>query len=332
MTVARTNLSENVLKEWEKNVPSQQLGDKCRRKNVRLKEAAAFAEERFDQLKKGTDFQNLEIKFHIHKNRAQRILKMGVQKKIFFAPRRTNPQMYYPESRHYGVIEYINKENVLKDTTGIKHSKYPLSSCLEYQKAQSFLDIMVSLQATPLKIHKIVVGMLLDRDSYDIINVNPWKGNLGRLQTERIDNTEVKYVFYKNGRVVFHVVCTNRPFEMETDEDLAILYSFFGQVRDRIESQISDPRGRIVPHVTKWILQQCDFNKDLPITDKAQLTLPDIQLSTAYEIFRLYVKNIEGNANYRCEETVQVNQFLLPYLASAIIAFTKSIAFIKLEN
>ncbi len=62
-------------------------------------------------------------------------------------------------------------------------------------------------------------------------------------------------------------------------------------------------------------MEQYDFNKDVPITDKAQMTLPDIQLSTAFETFRLYVKNLEGEANYRCEASLQVNKALPQYLA-----------------
>ena len=61
--------------------------------------------------------------------------------------------------------------------------------------------------------------MFLDEDSYDLIGAKPWKGNLGELQTERVDNTEVKCVFYKNGKLVLHVVCSNRPFKIETEED-----------------------------------------------------------------------------------------------------------------
>ena len=160
--------------------------------------------------------------------------------------------------------------------------------------------------------------MFLDEDSYDLIGAKPWKGNLGILQKERIDNTEVKCVFYKNGKLVLHVVCSNRPFKLETEEDVAILCSYFGQVRDRIEYQISDPRGRIVPPITKWILKQCEFNKDVPITDEAQLTLPDIQLSTAFQTFRLYVKNLEGKAHARCESLVKVDQPLVKFMESNI--------------
>jgi len=77
---------------------------------------------------------------------------------------------------------------------------------------------------------------------------------------------------------------------------------------------ISDPHGRIVLPITTWILNQCDFNKDIPLSDESQITLPDIQLKSAFGVFRLYVKNLDGKAYYRCEDSRVVNQPLIPYL------------------
>ena len=56
----------------------------------------------------------------------------------------------------------------------------------------------------------------------------------------------------------------------------------------------------------------------MPITDKAQLTLPDIQLSTAFQTFRLYVKDLQGNAHARCESLVKVDQPLVKFMKSNI--------------
>lgn len=321
-----------------KNGPSHHLDHVvCGTKRIGKKDLVVFGEELFDKRKEGITFETLTRRYQIGKSRAQRILKRGVQGHLFFTPTRTNPQKYYPESRRYAMVEYLNNKGmVLKETTGTTHTthtsptsnirgtncntntNYPLSSCLEYQKANHLLDIMISLSFSPMLVHKLVVEMFLDEDSYDLIGVKPWKGNLGILQKERIDNTEVKCVFYKNGKLVLHVVCSNRPFKLETEEDVAILCSYFGQVRDRIEYQISDPLGRIVPPISKWILKQCEFNKDVTITDEAQITFPDMQLSTTFQTFRLYVKDLEGKAHARCESLVKVNQPLVQFLESNI--------------
>lgn len=177
---------------------------------------------------------------------------------------------------------------------------------------------MNNLTFRPLLIHKIILKMSIDPTCYELIKTAPWKGNLGRSYSDPIENKLVTYTYYRNGKVKMHVACSNNPFRLETDDYLAILYSFFGQVRDRLEYQISDPHGRLVPEITKWILEQCDFNKDVPVTEKAQVTLPDIQLSTLFETFRLYIKNLHGEANYRCEVSQQVDQLLPQYLALTI--------------
>jgi hypothetical protein len=286
------------------------------RKNIPLKEIINFSVNNFDKWKKGTNYSMLEGEFHTSKRKSQRMLKRGVQQRLLFTPKRTNPQLYYPQSRHFEVVKFLN--NVPKETTGTTNSKQALTNCLELQRANSFLEVMVNLRKIPLGIHRIQVETFVDKDSYSIIDGTPYKGNLGIMQLERIDNAEVKFVYYRNGKVAIDVACSNRPFKIENDKDVTILCSFFGQVRDWLEAHVRDPKGRIVPQITEWILKQCDFNKDAPITDYAQITLPDIQLSTALQTFRLYVKNLKGNAYYRCESSLQINQFLPEYLSATI--------------
>ena len=69
----------------------------------------------FDKRKEGITFRNLADKCGIGKTRAQKILKVGVQKHLFFTPRRTNPQRYYPESRHYAVVDFTKVSYEEKD-------------------------------------------------------------------------------------------------------------------------------------------------------------------------------------------------------------------------
>lgn len=274
-----------------------------------------FVEQRFDLCKKGTNFENIVVEFGTGKSRAQTILKRGKQKELFFTPVRKNPQEYFPTSKRFEVIEYINNQkNVPKDTTGTEHFNSPLSYALEKQKADTFLEALLLSKYISRAIHKLQVELvidklkLLDNDYYDTISNREWPGNRAKVREEFIDERKITYAYYRNKRIVISVSCSNKPFRIETDADLIILYSFFGQLRDRLENHIADPRGRLVPQISTWILKQCDINKDVPITDKAQVTLPDIQISTAFRVFRLYVKNLEGQPYYRCEESRQVNQ------------------------
>ena len=62
----------------------------------------------------------------------------------------------------------------------------------------------------------------------------------------------------------------------------------------------------------EWVLKACDLNKDVEIDDKAQLTLPDIQLKYADTVFRQYVKCLHDKAVYRSEESLTLNLPLLP--------------------
>jgi hypothetical protein len=71
---------------------------------------------------------------------------------------------------------------------------------------------------------------------------------------------------------------------------VSALFAFLGQVRDRFLYHVSDIRERHVLPLLNWILKQCDLNKDVEISDIAQLTFPDIQLKSADRVLRLMSK------------------------------------------
>jgi hypothetical protein len=100
------------------------------------------------------------------------------------------------------------------------------------------------------------------------------------------------------------IACSNNPFKLETDEDEIILFSFLGQVRDRLLYVLNDPRERAVPSIMEWHLSECDINKDIEISDMTQLSSIDIQIKYADRVFRQYVKSLHDKAVYRCEESL----------------------------
>ena len=283
--------------------------------------------------KMGITIMDVMTNFACTKYRAQRKLKYTHSSGVLFTAgdltsgleltpnfKNKRPQRYYATAIRSDIIEKLkdDNKNVCLSTTVPRHSRHPLSNCLDYEKATNLLEVMLMLPWKPLHIHKIQIELPLDKECYDLISGVQWKGNLGRCMEEFIDNTHVKYVYYKKGKVSVYIECSNKPFKIENDNDLAVLYSLLGQIRDRLQFHVSDPRGRITPNITTWILKQCDFNKDAPITEKAQIILPDIQLSSAIETFRIYVKNLAGDTFYRCEDSRQVNQPLVSYLNSTI--------------
>ncbi|MFL6404724.1 MAG: hypothetical protein ACJ71M_14755, partial [Nitrososphaeraceae archaeon] len=84
-----------------------------------------------------------------------------------------------------------------------------------------------------------------------------------------------------------------------------------GRVYDRLLYLLSDVRENIVPSIMNWRLIQCDINKDIEVSDRMQITLPDIQLESADRVFRLYVKSLHEKAVYRCEESLTANSLPL---------------------
>ena len=317
--------------EQQKNGPVELLGQIYgKRKYLKLQEVILFAEEYFDKTKKGINFSLLQKKFDVSKLKAQKVLKKSRANQLLFTPKNTKPQLYYPKSRRFEVVEYVSKEKSGPiDTTGatlldtnnlLPANTNSIFDSIQNQKGNNFLESLVQLQLPlrPLQIHKIQIETTIDAEYYNLIQSESWKINHVKHKEERIDNKLVTYIYHKNGKVLIDIACSNNPFKIQTEEDLLLLYSFIGQVRDRFENQISDPSGRLVPQITNWILKQCDINKDIPITDVGQITLPDIQLKTAFGVFRLYVKNLEGKAHYRCEDSRVVNQPLREFLNSNI--------------
>ena len=126
-----------------------------------------------------------------------------------------------------------------------------------------------------------------------------------RSHEEIIGRRHVRYILSSNGTIQIAIRSNNSPFRLEIELDESILFSFLGQVKDRLLYLLSDVKELVVPPITEWILIQCDVNKDVKIDEKGQLTLPDIQLKYADRVFREYVKIIQGKAYCRVEESVK---------------------------
>lgn len=101
---------------------------------------------------------------------------------------------------------------------------------------------------------------------------------------ERIGRRYVRYIISPNGTVQVFVTSNDAPFKLESEEDEIVIFSFFGQVKDRLPYILGDVNELVVPPIMEWILIQCDLNKDIKIDEKAQVTLPDIQLKYAQRV------------------------------------------------
>jgi hypothetical protein len=149
---------------------------------------------------------------------------------------------------------------------------------------------------------------------YSDIQKNCLKYNRAKQHEEKIGKGVVKYLVYPNGKVMVLVACSNNPFKLEDEADESILYSFLGQVRDRLLYLVTDPQERIVPPIIKWVLTGCHINKDITVTDMLQLSAVNIQLKEADRVFRLYIKSLGDKAVYRVEESVKMRSYLVDVL------------------
>ncbi len=305
-----------------RNVPLEELGHILgRRKYIRRRNIEDLAKERTS---KGITWEDIRDKFSCSKDEAQRKLKNLYLSGVLFTAqylidqgldlppsfRNQKPQRYYARSIKAVIIEEIKKElkNVLIQPTGVTHSKTPLSNTLELQQAQSFLEVLCLLGRHPLYIHKLHLQLSVAPEYYQtsttITALPETERNKGKQHLERMARADVNFVVYPNGKVMISIACSNNPFKLQTDEDEIILFSFLGQVRDRLLYVLNDPRERAVPSIMEWHLSECDINKDIEISDMMQLSSIDIQLKYADRVFRQYVKSLHDKAAYRCEESL----------------------------
>ena len=285
------------------------------RSNIKSKEVEQLATEKFNGSKKGITFRDMTEVFHVPKKRAQRKLKnccetesFPSKEKILFAPEKRRPQQYYPKCLKAEVKEYLLKRRIVPvQPTGVTHSASPLFNAIQVQKAQYFLDILIQLPFVPAYIHKLLLALSIDKEYYSTLQHESAPRNKAKLYEEYIGKTLTTYTYSPNGTVEVAVRCSDNPLKLETDDDVNILFSFFGQVKDRMLYHLADPRERMVPPTVCWRLMQCDVNKDIEITDKTQFTLPDIQLIHAGRIFRAYVKLLGDRTVCRAEESLKVD-------------------------
>jgi hypothetical protein len=290
-----------------------------------------IAVEKFKSCGLGITFEDIQVRFHVKKPRAQRSLKHFHDNGVLFTAQslisqgifllqNTNPQQYFPNCIRAEIIENLNKRNsVLVEPTGVSLQKRSLnqgssskraSSSLENQKGQSFLDVLIQLQYVPLHIHKLQLMLHLDKEYYNHLPQNEGHINRAKRHEEHIGTRHVSYTLSPNGTIEIGVKSSDTPFKLQTDDDELAIFSFLGQVRDRFLYLVRDPKERHVPSIMDWVLKQCDLNKDIEVNDKAQVTLPDIQLKTAARVFRIYMKSLQGRAVCRAEESLRLDLVL----------------------
>jgi hypothetical protein len=287
------------------NTTSLNLASEARRKAGIEK----IAVEKFSSSGFGITYSDIQKEYSIRKKQAQRTLKYFHEKKVLFTARdligqgidlleNKKPQQFFPVCKKAEIIEKLKKRKSRYDALEFR----PLSNSdlLEEMKAQTFMDVLILLPYSLIYVHKLQL----------ILKINKHQIKEIKSHEEIIGRRHVRYVLSANGTVQIAIKSNDTPFRLETELDVSIIFSFFGQVRDRLLYLLGDIKELVVTPVTEWTLVQCDVNKDIEIDDKAQITLPDIQLKYADRVFREYVKIIQGKAYYRMEESLKLNELL----------------------
>lgn len=308
------------------NTFSLDLGHNHRHKNIVETSIVEKAVAKYRASGFGIKYTNVMNEFLVTKDQAQRSLKHFHCKGVLFTARdllgqgidlleNKNPQQYFPTCIKAEILENLKKRKGIYDdppgitilSTVFPSRKHALANVLEYQKAQILLGFLGLLPYKPPFIHKLQLMLRINRRFY--AEMREMKGTK-KIETyeEIIGRRHVKYTLSSNGTIQIAIRSNDTPFKLESEADVSIIFSFFGQVRDRLLSLYGDPKEQFVPSVMEWILKQCDLNKDIEIDGKAQLTLPDIQLTHMDRVFRQYVKIMNGKAYYRAEESLKLDE------------------------
>jgi len=344
---------ENVQLDSKLSVLDRQVAHitiGCRR--ITRKTIEDLAIEKYRLCGKGITIKEVQERFSLRKAKVQRSLKHFHRNRTLFTAgdlnsqgiyliQNTNPQQYFPAAIKADILENLKKRSSVhvrptgSNLSNLSHISNhsncgnALSNALENQKAQSFLDVLIHLPFVPLHIHKLQLMLSMDKKYYQTLTNKAEPINRSKRHEENIGRRHVTCTFSPKGRVEIAIRSSDKPFKLEYDDDLAILFSFSGQVRDRLIYLVPDIRERGVPQITEWILKECDLNRDVEIDEKCQMYLPDIQLKYAGQVFRMYIKSLHDRSVCRVEKSLTLD---LP-LARALDSITSPVkAMTELKN
>lgn len=102
--------------------------------------------------------------------------------------------------------------------------------------------------------------------------ITQWIGNANG------GSMSLKFTIYPNGTVMIYLSCSENPFRLKFEDDISTIMTFLGRIEERLRNLLSDRRSIIASPVNKWILKNCDVNKDIEIDSLTQLSLTNMQM------------------------------------------------------
>jgi len=251
------------------------------------------------------------------KKQAQIILKYYLRKGILFTLSDRRPQIYFPSYLRSEILKNQMQKNipVYPIVVGFPNTKQPLSQCIDYMSYHTLEGyVLPLLSEAPLLVHNLHFKTKIIPGCYSELNLPSYRRNQGKHLEEIIGNTKIDYVLYSSGSVVIHTACSNYPFKIETEEDRLRLIGYFGQIRAGLINLLHDRHERIVPNISEWEVTECDFNKDIKISDYFHMTALKVRVKHLDHLLGLYVKTMGQDTVFRVEETkhprVRITDFI----------------------
>jgi hypothetical protein len=234
------------------------------------------------------------------KRQAQNILKHHHRKGTLFTISDKRPQVYFPSCLRSEITKRELQKNTPIDPIGVgllptthlgTRSKLPLSQCIEFMSYYTLEGyVLPLLSEAPLLVHNLAFKITIIPECYSELNLPSYRRNAGKQHEEIIGHTKVDYILYSSGTVVIHTTCSNCPFKVENDR--LKLVAFFGQIRAGLINLLNDSHERIVPSISEWEVTECDFNKDVKISDFFHMTSMKIRIKHLDHLLGIYVKAI----------------------------------------
>jgi hypothetical protein len=284
-----------------------------------------IARDEYRKNGKGLTYVSL-LNIGIAKNmrQAQCILKYHLKKGTLFTLSDRRPQIYYPSYLRSEILKRELQKNTPIGPIGVGlsptsysaiRSKQPLSQCIEYMSYYTLEGyVLPLLPEAPLLVHNLTFKTKITPECYSELKLPSYRKNHGKYYEEIISNTKVDYVLYSSGTVVIHTTCSNYPFKVETEEDRLKLVGYFGQIRAGLINLLNDRHERIVSDISEWEVTECDFNKDIKISDYFHMTALKVRIKHLDHLLGLYVKAMGPDTVLRVEETKRPNKSVADFI------------------
>lgn len=284
---------------------------------------------------KGITYVNLQERGLVKtKKKAQSMLKYQLRKGILFTLSDKRPQVYYPSCLRSEILKCQLQKNTPIDPIGVGlltttslpslplggfKSNHPLSQCIEYM-ANNTLEgyVLPLLIDSPLFVHNLHFKTTITPECYSELKLPSYKKNHGKQHEEIIGKTKVDYILYASGTVVIHTTCSNYPIKVETEHDRLRLIAYFGQIRAGLIHLLNDRHERIVPDISEWAVTECDFNKDIKISDYFHMTALNIRIKHLDHLLGIYLKTMRQDTVLRIEESKHPDKRLTEFITDTL--------------